>query len=184
MKNTIDIITGTVEEVLIDMSMLQDVVKATEEKSHFLVSTLGIGNIAGRLLVGWVADTGAVSPLTIYALGCLGSAVCNVAYPFVHAYGLMAVLTVGHGLFMAAYISTLTLAALELFGLSKVNFASGMLQIFFGAASTFGPPLMSAIFDSLGQDFVPTLIIVASVYGLASVIALSCQWVNKLRNHS
>ena len=51
------------------------------ESSH-LLSAIGVSNVIGRLTVGFVVDKKVASSLVIFALGCLGCAICCVLYPF------------------------------------------------------------------------------------------------------
>ena len=44
----------------------------------------------------------------------------------------MAAMAMTNGVFISCYISTISLCALELFGVDKVNFASGMFLFFNG----------------------------------------------------
>ena len=45
---------------------------------------------------------------------------------------VMAAMAMTNGVFISCYISTISLCALELFGVDKVNFASGMFLFFNG----------------------------------------------------
>ena len=58
----------------------------------------------------------------------------------------MAIIVSVHGFLMASYVSTLTLGSLELFGVSKVNSASGVLQLFTGVGALMTPPIVRSVY--------------------------------------
>ena len=54
----------------------------------------------------------------------------------------MAIIVSVQGFLMASYVSTLTLGSLELFGMSRVNSASGVLQFFTGIGALMAPSIV------------------------------------------
>ena len=114
--------------------------------SSTLISLLGFTNALGRFGVGWLADRDNINPVLMFAFGCLGSALCCLCYPFCPLYSVMAAVAGLHGLFIASYKVTVTLSALELFGLTRVNFANGMFQFFFGIGVFAVPGLAGSFF--------------------------------------
>ena len=130
----------------------------TAHQADLLMTFLGTASVAGRLLVG--ATEGRTKPLVVWSISCLGAGVCCVVYPFLLSYGALAFFAAAHGLFIAGYISTLALAALDLFGLEKVNIACGILHFscglgmfcifvwFWPRLTEFGPPMWQAEDDT------------------------------------
>ena len=94
---------------------------------------------------------------------------CNV-FSFV----TMAVLVTAHGVFMSCYICSLTLSALELFGLIRFNFANGMFYFFYGIGVFTVPPVVSYIFEILNQDIFSAMIVLGAIYGLSFFLSLTC----------
>ena len=54
----------------------------SRHESSYLLSAIGVSNVIGRLTVGFVVDKKVASSLIIFAVGCLGCAICCVLYPF------------------------------------------------------------------------------------------------------
>ena len=115
-----------------------------------------------------------MSPIVVYSVGCLGSGACCGVYWLIPNFPAMAGLVFVHGFFMSCYICSLTLCALELFGLTRFNFANGMFYFFYGLGVFSVPPLVSYIFDSMGHDIVAALQILGSIYAVASCLSVVC----------
>ena len=117
----------------------------TVRQKDMLMTYLGISSIFARVVVGWVSDT--KNSFAIWGMGCLGSGLCCIIYPFLHSYFMMAIFTSILGFFIAAYISTTALAALQLFGIEQVNLACGMLHFCAGIGAFAIPPLIGYLFE-------------------------------------
>ena len=57
--------------------------------------------------------------MAVYSLGCVGSTICCLIYTYTATYWQMASVAMAHGLFMACYNCTLSLSALEMFGVAR-----------------------------------------------------------------
>ena len=66
--------------------------------SSFLVSLIGIGTIAGRLLLGWVADLQCVNSLHIYSVAILTCATCTLLSTLSEEYWWLCVYATCFGL--------------------------------------------------------------------------------------
>ena len=126
--------------------------------------------------------------IAIWGVGCLGSGLCCFAYPYVQNYLMTITLVLAHGFFIAAYISTLVLSALELFGLEKVTISTGILHCFTGIGSLTIPPVIGRQFEIAGnnaalqggiRDITHPCFILGSVYLSASLFALLAGLTNK-----
>ena len=128
-----------------------------------------------------MADKESVKPLYLYALGPLGAIFCCALYPFVPAYWAMALTVAVQAFFMALYSSPFTVCCLEVFGLARLNFGTGMMLFFIGVGAIVWPPVTGYLFDMFDQDFVKTMAFVGLAYGGAVI------WMGvtiKLQNHS
>ena len=61
---------------------IENLIGMSPHESSLLMSAIGVPNVIGRLTVGFVVDKKVASSLVIFALGCLGCAICCVLYPF------------------------------------------------------------------------------------------------------
>ena len=77
---------------------------------------------------------------------------------------------------------TVTLAALELFGVTRVNFANGMFQFFFGIGVFAVPATIGNIFDYMGEEnYFPAMAMLSLLIGVAFVLSLICYLLHRLR---
>ena len=86
-----------------------------------------------------------------------------------------------HGLLMAAYVCTLTLGALELFGVDKVNFVSGNLQFCTAIGAFAAPPVVSYLHEAFGNNIMYTLIIISGIYCMGLASSLTCWTIYRLK---
>ena len=63
------------------------------QMSSLLLAVVGVTNIFGRLMVGWIGDKKIVSSLLIFSIGCLSCLACCLVYPLLQSYWLTAVVT-------------------------------------------------------------------------------------------
>ena len=99
----------------------------------------------------------------------------GIFYSF--TYSISGISTAGiHGLTMAAYVCTLSLAALELFDIKEVNFVTGILQFFTGLGAFSAPPLVSYIYEMLGKNMISAMATIGGIYALGTVLSCLC-WI-------
>ncbi|XP_064470624.1 uncharacterized protein LOC135385315 isoform X2 [Ornithodoros turicata] len=126
-----------------------------KESSAFLLSIIGITNMFGRLLFGWLSDFPQVNCLLLNNLSLCLSGVAVVALPFCHSYAAIVTTCIIFGLIVAAYILLTSIILVELFGLDNLTNSFGLLSLCRGAACMVGPPLAGSIFDRTGSYDVP-----------------------------
>eukprot|EP00090_Calanus_glacialis_P045680 TRINITY_DN8647_c0_g1_i4.p1 TRINITY_DN8647_c0_g1~~TRINITY_DN8647_c0_g1_i4.p1 ORF type:complete len:613 (-),score=104.49 TRINITY_DN8647_c0_g1_i4:381-2219(-) len=117
----------------------------------FLLSVIGISNTASRLILGWLSDRSWINRLYLYN-SCL--VVCGVSMalsPFCSSYNLQAVYCAIFGITSGAYVGLTSVVLVDLLGLEKLTNAFGLLLMFQGIASVIGPPVIGALYDSIGD---------------------------------
>ena len=133
-----------------------DVVHITQQQSHYLMVFFGVSSVASRLVIGVALKM--FRPLTIWSLGCLGSGVCCAVYPFLTDYPSLVTFVALHGLFSSAYISTLALSALDIFGIGKVNCITGILHFLTGIGGFAIPPVVGFLFETFTAPSIPCIV--------------------------
>lgn len=142
------------------------------EWSSYLLSAIGAGNTAGRIILGYVADKPKVNRLVVYNI-CL--TLCGIAC-IINVFCVSIVQNIIYALFYGfttgAYVGLTSVITVDLFGLDKLTNAFGMLLLFQGIASFIGPPLAGFVcdrFDPL-QTFDPPFYISGITIFLSGVM--------------
>jgi len=117
----------------------------------FLLSVIGISNTVARLVLGWLSDRTWINRLYLYNM-CL--VICGVSMalsPFMATYYLQAIYCAIFGITSGAYVGLTSVVLVDLLGLDKLTNAFGLLLMFQGIASVMGPPVIGALYDSIGD---------------------------------
>lgn len=122
-----------------------------KESSAFLLSIIGITNMLGRLLFGWMSDLPQVNCLLLNNLSLCFSGVAIIAMPFCYSYAANIAACLIFGLIVAAYILLTSIILVELFGLDNLTNSFGLLSLCRGAACMVGPPLAGTLYDKIGS---------------------------------
>jgi len=121
------------------------------KQAAFLLSVIGIANTIGRIILGWLSDRGEINRLYLYN-SCL--VVCGVSMGlsvFCNTYITQAVYCAIFGVTSGAYVGLTSVVLVDLLGLDKLTNAFGLLLLFQGIASVIGPPIIGALYDSIGD---------------------------------
>lgn len=122
-----------------------------KDKAAFLLSLIGITNMLGRLLFGWLSDLPQINCLLLNNLSLCLSGVAVVLMPFCSSYSTTVAACMIFGLIVAAYILLTSIILVELFGLDNLTNSFGLLSLCRGAACMVGPPLAGSLFDYTGS---------------------------------
>jgi len=121
------------------------------DQAAFLLSVIGISNTVARLLLGWLSDRAWINRLYLYN-SCL--VICGIsmgASVFCTDYNTQAVYCAIFGVTSGAYVGLTSVVLVDLLGLDKLTNAFGLLLLFQGIASVIGPPIIGALYDSIGD---------------------------------
>ncbi|KAK8782394.1 hypothetical protein V5799_016265, partial [Amblyomma americanum] len=126
-----------------------------KDKAAFLLSLIGITNMIGRLIFGWLSDMPQINCLLLNNLSLCLSGLTVFIMPFCYSYAAAVATCMIFGLIVAAYILLTSIILVELFGLDNLTNSFGLLSLCRGAACMVGPPLAGTLFDMTGSYDVP-----------------------------
>lgn len=123
-------------------------------RASLLLAVIGIANLVGRIVLGYVSDKPWINRLMVYnvclticGLATIFSAFCYDFYSFV-IYASVYGFTIG------AYVGLTSVILVDLLGLDRLTNAFGLLLLFQGIASFLGPPIAGWLYDAV-QSYNP-----------------------------
>lgn len=117
------------------------------DMSAILISGLGISNIFGRLIYGFIGHHPRLNPVLLYSVSFFLSGVCICVVPVMHSYAGLMTCAVLFGLFSSCFGTLLVLILVQLLGLQRFANGFGCLLIFMAAGQLVGASLTGAMFD-------------------------------------
>uniref|UniRef100_A0A2M4AGP0 Putative monocarboxylate transporter n=1 Tax=Anopheles triannulatus TaxID=58253 RepID=A0A2M4AGP0_9DIPT len=119
----------------------------SSQSSSMLISIIGILNMVGEVVLGWMGDRKSVNANYTYAI-CMGlCGVVTALVPLFKDLTSLSALAGGFGLFIAANYSLTSIILVELISLERFTNAYGLLLLVQGVANLVGPPLAGWISD-------------------------------------
>ncbi|XP_035781894.1 LOW QUALITY PROTEIN: uncharacterized protein LOC118461093 [Anopheles albimanus] len=119
----------------------------SSKHSSMLISIIGILNMVGEVVLGWMGDRKSVNANYTYAI-CMGlCGVVTALVPLFKDLTSLSTLAGGFGLFIAANYSLTSIILVELISLERFTNAYGLLLLVQGVANLVGPPLAGWISD-------------------------------------
>ncbi|XP_032524698.2 monocarboxylate transporter 14-like [Danaus plexippus] len=118
-----------------------------ESQASMLISIIGILNMFGEILLGWVGDWSCVSPIVVYAGCMLLCGPVTLVMPLLDSYPKVAAAAGAFGAFIAANYSLTSIILVEQITLEKFTNAYGLLLLIQGVANLVGPPLAGWVYD-------------------------------------
>ena len=159
-------------------------VDITQHQANHLMVFVGISGVVSRLVIGLALKL--FGPLIIWNMGCAGAAVCFAVFPFLTNYPSLIVAASFQGMFISAYVSTQALSALDIFGLEKVNFVTGVLHFLTGIGALATPPVIGHLFETTevtDYKYLPSIAI-GCVYATGLIFGIATFVFNLRRKQS
>ena len=163
--------------------LCQDMHGFTKHQSQLLLSLLGALNFFGRLSVGWISDKFQVSPILSYGLSCLGCGLCTLSITLVKYNWMVSMVVAVFGLFSGILVCSVTLCALEMFGISKVNFVTGLFFSSFGVSVFAILPSGGILFDKMNKDYAAPMMFLTSCNAVAFIFSTITFFFHQRKSH-
>ncbi|XP_054717390.1 monocarboxylate transporter 12-B-like [Uloborus diversus] len=149
-----------------------------KDAAAFLLSVIGITNLIGRLVFGWVVDKAGVKALDVNNMCLFVSGIATLSVPFCNSYATIVTACVFFSVFVSAYISLTSIILVEMVGLDRLTNSFGLLCLFRGFASIIGPPLAGSVYDWTGSYDLPFYLAGALLIG-AGMCTFVIPWVSR-----
>ncbi|XP_005104289.2 uncharacterized protein LOC101856201 [Aplysia californica] len=137
----------------------------------FLISIVGIANVLGRLLAGFITDCFRLPSIWLYVVALLMAAVTNLAFPFCNSYIFLQISCAVFGLCMAVAVSMRTIVLAEQLGIEVLTESFGVVALFQGMAFTVNPPVAGKLIDDF-SSFKPPFIMAATMYAISALCSI------------
>lgn len=142
------------------------------EQASYLLSTIGIANTIGRIVLGYISDKKWVNRLWVYNCCICTAGICKYKHPnnisfnfdrkninsdlfstatavsaFCVDFYSLAIYAGVYGFTIGAYVGLTSVILVDLLGLDKLTSAFGLLLLFQGLAGFVGPPIVGFLYD-------------------------------------
>uniref|UniRef100_F1L0U5 Monocarboxylate transporter 3 n=1 Tax=Ascaris suum TaxID=6253 RepID=F1L0U5_ASCSU len=126
-------------------------VGVSKERQAFLLTSLGVTNIVGRILCGIISDLPSVDPLMVSNVAIIAGGVGTFCVPLLTEYWMYVIYTIPFALAVASFGALRSVICVELLGLERLSSAFGILLLFMGIAALVGPPTAAFLKDLTGN---------------------------------
>lgn len=115
--------------------------------STLLISAIGVGSVAGRLLSGWLSDQPWCHPLYLTRLVVTTASALPFLFSWVDHFWMFASLALLFGFLTGQWIAATSPLLVTLLGIDQLSQAFGLLTFVRGVASLISPPLAGMLVD-------------------------------------
>ncbi len=144
----------------------------TPARAAWMTGLLGVANLGGRLLTGWLLDRLAGPRLSLALLLAMAAGMFLLSSSAAVWVACVAVILIGTGLGGEADITPYLLT--RYFGLRSFSALYGLTWTFYALAGAIGPVLFGRVFDTTGS-YASLLGVGAGVTAVAGLLMLGCR---------
>ncbi|XP_076435220.1 monocarboxylate transporter 12-like [Babylonia areolata] len=154
-----------------------ELLRFSASQGAFLVSTIGIGNVVGRLLTGLIAHyhPRLVLALNYGSLILAGLVTCLL--PLLYKYHLMLGYSLLFGSCIGMFVVLQLMVLIQLMGFDHLNLAFGVISMYHGIGTFVGPPLAGFVADTTG-NLRNAFYAIGAAFTLAGIICLPLQQIS------
>ncbi|XP_075973959.1 monocarboxylate transporter 14-like [Anticarsia gemmatalis] len=152
-----------------------------EKQSSMLISIIGILNMFGEILLGWVGDWECVNASIVYATCMVLCGLVTMIMPLLGTYFSLASASGAFGACIAANYSLTSIILVQQITLEKFTNAYGLLLLIQGVANLIGPPLAGWVYDVTGSYDLSFYLagVFIGVSGLVLLVAPLCRCIKR-----
>ncbi|CAK5083681.1 unnamed protein product [Meloidogyne enterolobii] len=106
--------------------------------SQLLLVLLGLFNVVGRVLCGYISDHPKVDPLIVSNIALIIGGIATAFAPLLNQLWMFAIYCFPFAFGAASFAALRSIICVELLGIERLSSAFGMLMLFMGVAALFG----------------------------------------------
>ncbi|CAH1782386.1 unnamed protein product [Owenia fusiformis] len=148
------------------------------ERASFLVSIIGIANVSGRIIFGWIGNASEKSRHILAGVSILICGASTICSPIFTTYPLMAVYAAIFGATTGCYFSLFVVILVDLLGVDVVDKSLGLVMGVSSIAFLIASPFSGWLIDLTGTFDTP-FYVVGGVMVLGGLMFLSTMCIKK-----
>ncbi|XP_060554760.1 monocarboxylate transporter 13-like [Ruditapes philippinarum] len=129
-----------------------------ESKSVWIISTIGISTVIGRIALGYVSDRPCMNRFLLYKVAFVLAGVSTALVPVLKSYTALIIFATLYGSSTAVMLSQTSVVLVDIVGLDKISDAMGLNSMFCGIGALIGPPLLGLLYDKTGSYASPFIV--------------------------
>ncbi|CAF0824295.1 unnamed protein product [Adineta steineri] len=142
-------------------------------KGHrtYIVMSIGLSNILGRVIIGYLGDRKWINRLLLFIITLIISGIATIIAPLC---GSSVITHIGYaslfGFFSGGYVALTSIVLVDIVGKNKLSDAFGVLLLFIGIATAIGTPIVGAMRDAF-SDFTRPFLWPYLIFGSCTVLS-------------
>lgn len=154
--------------------------KIKPELADLLLSTIGISNSVGRVVLGFLGDLKSVNRIYLYSSVLTICGIATIIEPFCTSFTSFFIYSIVFGFSSGGYVSLTSVLIVDLLGLEKLTDAFGILLVFQGIATSIGPPIVGIIFDNF-HSYVFAFVLTGTMIAISGFM---CYFIPLIKHYS
>lgn len=122
----------------------------SDQDGAFLVSVVGISDMAGKIFFGWFSDLGILKRPTVFHLNIGIFSIFAFLFPFIHIYVAQCVISVFAGVFSGGFLGIEIAVLSDKFGTENLPSTWGFVAVFGSIAMLINPFIAGLLRDTTG----------------------------------
>ncbi|XP_033169755.1 monocarboxylate transporter 12 [Drosophila mauritiana] len=157
-----------------------ETLKLTKTDASYLISTIGVANTVGRIILGYISDKPWVNRLLVYNVCLTACGISTAMVPLCHDFQSLAFYCCVFGFTIGAYVGLTSVILVDLLGLDKLTNAFGLLLLFQGIASFIGPPIGGWMYD-LTDSYAPAFLMAGLMIAISGLVMFAIPPLQRLQ---
>ncbi|CAF1105712.1 unnamed protein product [Rotaria sp. Silwood1] len=158
----------------------------TKNQRIYIVMSVGLSSIFGRLIFGYIGDRKSMNRLFLFIITSIISGVATMVAPL---SGSSIFLHIGYaslfGFFSGGSVTLTAIVLVDIVGISKLSDAFGVLLLFIGSAAAIGTPIVGGLRDAFAhfpQPFLWPYLIVGSCTVVSGILLFAIPFLQRKKS--